>query len=77
MNKNFIEIIKNNSRFEWINNIYSECFENGFLEEAQVFYHQKKTHFESAQMLEYLKTVNILIKTTNSTLHIYSLIIGR
>jgi len=78
VNKNCIEIIKNVSKIELINDIYTECFEAQFLQETEAFYRQQTVpSFEPKRLIEDLKIVNILIKSTDSALYIYSLIIGR
>ncbi len=68
MDKNCIGIMKNVSKIKSISNIYTTCFEAGFLERAENFYKQKLHSIEPEPVLEYLKIVTLLIKLTNSTL---------
>ncbi len=78
MDNNCIEIIKNVSKIESFDKIYTEYFEAPFLQETEAFYRQQTVpSFEPKRLIEDLKIVNILIKSTNSALYIYSLIIGR
>jgi hypothetical protein len=63
--------MKDIARFGWISDIYSQYFVTDFLQEAKDFYRQKRISFKENQMLEYLETVNILIKATNSITYVF------